>query len=71
MNMPSCVEFTIIDDEMLENRELFLITLSTDFPEGISLSRGISVVEISDNEEGKIFVVTYCKKWVMFGVVES
>ena len=51
--MPSCVEITIIDDDVLEIREAFLITLSTNFPEGVTLSRSRSVVEIIDNEEGK------------------
>ena len=53
VNMPSCVEITIIDDETLENREAFSITLSTNFPEGVTLSRSRSVIEIIDNEEGK------------------
>ena len=54
VNMPSCVEIAIIDDEALENKETFLIALSTNFPEGVTLSRSRSVVEIIDNEEGKI-----------------
>ena len=54
VNIPSCVEIHIIDDEALENREeAFLIALSTNFPEGVTLSRSRSVVEIIDNEEGK------------------
>ena len=53
VNIPSCVEIHIIDDEAVENREAFLIALFTNLPEGVTLSRSRSVVEIVDNEEGK------------------
>ena len=53
LNMPSCAEINITDDDTLENTEIFSIALSTDFPQGVTLSRDRSVVEIIDNEEGK------------------
>ena len=50
---PTCADVTIFDDDILENTEVFSIILLTDFPEGVSLSRDRSSVEIIDSKEGK------------------
>ena len=54
----SCADVTIIDDDTLENIEVFSIALSTDFPEGVSFSRDRSMVQIIDNEEGKMIIIS-------------
>lgn len=45
----SCKNITIIDDNIREGVENFTIKLSSDFA-GVSVSRGLTVVEISDND---------------------
>ena len=63
LNTPICAIITIIDDDTLENTEIFFIALYTDFPEGVLLTRDRSIVEIFDNEEGiKILMVGSCTK---------
>ena len=52
LNFPSCVNVTIIDDDVLEERENFTIVLSTEFS-GVSVSRARSLVEITDNDNSK------------------
>ena len=52
LNTPICVNITIIDDNTLENTEIFSVALYTDFPEGVILTRDRSIIEIIDNEEG-------------------
>lgn len=44
-----CVNVTIIDDTILEGKEVFTVTLSTDYP-GVRISRALSIVEIVDND---------------------
>ena len=64
LNTPICANITIIDDNTLENTEIFSVALYTDFPEGVILTRDRSIVEIIDNEEGmeleSIIIITYC-----------
>ena len=63
LNTPICANITIIDDNTLENTEIFSVALYTDFPEGVLLTRDRTIVEIFDNEEGiKIFMVGSCTK---------
>ena len=52
LNTPLCANITIIDDDTLENTEAFSVSLYTDYPEGVFLSRDRNTVEIIDNEEG-------------------
>ena len=47
----SCKNITIIDDNIREGVENFTVKLSSDFA-GVTISRGLSVVEISDNDGG-------------------
>ena len=48
----SCKNITIIDDNIVEGVENFTVKLTSDFS-GVSFSRGLSVVEISDNDGGE------------------
>ncbi len=52
LNTPFCASFTIIDDDTLENTEIFSVALYTDISEGVFLTIDRSTVEIIDNEEG-------------------
>ena len=47
----SCKNITIIDDNIREGVENFTVKLSSDF-DGVTVSRGLAVVEISDNDGG-------------------
>ena len=51
----SCKNITIIDDNVREEMENFTVKLSSNFT-GVSVSRSLSVVEISDNDEG-IYII--------------
>ena len=59
LNTPLCANITIIDDDTLENTEALSVSLYTDFPEGVFVSRDRSIVEITDNEEGIISITDY------------
>lgn len=49
----TCINITIIDDNIVEYKENFTVKLLSNFS-GVSVSRIQSVIEISDNDEGRI-----------------
>jgi hypothetical protein len=49
---PFCANITIINDDTLENTEIFSVALYINFPDGVFLTIDRSTVEIIDNEEG-------------------
>ena len=55
----SCVNITIIDDDIVEDVEDFTIKLSSDFP-GVTVSRALSMIEITDNDKGA------CEKSILY-----
>ena len=52
----SCKNITIIDDNIVEGVENFTVKLTSDFS-GVTVSRGLSVVEISDNDARECVIV--------------
>ena len=55
----SCVNVTITDDTILEEKENFTIVLSAEFP-GVSIARTHCIVEIIDNDsKGKLSSLCY------------
>ena len=57
LHSPSCVNVTITDDTILEEKETFTVVLSIEFS-GVQISRAQSIVEIIDNDsKGKSRVV--------------
>ena len=54
----SCINITIVDDDIVENTENFTVKLLVDFPR-VSVSRGLStsVVEIIDNDKGIYYMI--------------
>ena len=52
LHSPSCVNVTIIDDDVLEKTENFTVVLSTEFT-GVSISRARNFVEIINNDYSK------------------
>ena len=44
-----CVDVTVIDDTILEGKESFTVTLSTDIT-GVRIARAPCIVEIVDND---------------------
>ena len=53
----SCTNITIIDDTMVEGVENFNVKLSSNFP-GIIVSRGLGMIEITDNDRGIISFIS-------------
>ena len=51
----SCTNITIIDDNAVEGVENFNVKLSSDFP-GVIVSRALGMIEITDNDGGKVYV---------------
>ena len=64
----SCKNITIIDDNIREGVENFTVMLSSDF-DGVTVSRGLAVVEISDNDGGihvvKIIRTSFLKTYAV------
>ena len=49
----SCIHVPIIDDSEVEGKENFTLVLFTNFP-GVTVSKVTSVIEIVDNDQGKV-----------------
>ena len=56
----SCINITIVDDNLAEGVEDFMVKLSSGFP-GVVVSRAVSQIEITDNDGGMYQLTTFSK----------